>query len=172
MTIEYHTGKTDIILVKMPEGLDRVSISHNAMWENLSYRLPGAKAMPFGWTHVKLPTGRWKIAGNPFDLSRIQCSELVKYQGLPWNAYKDYTNDKNWFNSPIDSFKSMLNHLKVYQVNPYGMGNPIMVIGHKGSEKICETILNRYQEEYQEAEERTGNWLLLIKQSSVIVNKG
>lgn len=142
------TSKATILVVDLPEGAEawkNDSYHTNTLWyKSESMRSP---------KHINLPDGEWQLLGKTFELSRLQCAEIVKYVGLPWNAYKDYTTDSNWFNNPVDSFASLLTANGVFKENPISSEKPIAIIGHKGSEKICEAILKRFQDQWQEAEQ-------------------
>ena len=42
------------------------------------------------------------------EITEEEASSIVTYKGLPFNSYKDYTNDYNWFHSSIQSLHSLL----------------------------------------------------------------
>lgn len=42
------------------------------------------------------------------EITEEEASNIVTYKGLPFNSYKDYTNDYNWFHSSIQSLHSLL----------------------------------------------------------------
>lgn len=99
----------------------------------------------------------YEIMGKATELTRQNCADIVKYIGLPWNAYKDYTNNSNWFNNPIQSFKSLLYSLGCYSENPIPVPEP----QGNGIDEMdyCQTWIK----DYEEAQGFTGTWLILKK---------
>lgn len=105
--------------------------------------------------HVHLPSGDWQIVGNPFDLSEEQAIDLFGKEHyneevgcyLPVFGYWGF----KYYKTAKEALKLMLDYLKVYRVNPYKGGKPSL-LNHD---------LWYSEQEWQEAEERTGNYILL-----------
>jgi len=71
---------------------------------------------------IKIPsTGNWKILGDSREVTEEQVKEIIPFVGHPWCAYKDYTSNRNWFSTALESYNSMkvmlgLDHVKRYVV--------------------------------------------------------
>lgn len=83
---------------------------------------------------IELPEGNWTILGRAAELTESQKAE----------------------------YEPLLKAKGLYVTNPLSSEKPVTVIGHKGQEIVCELILERFQEQWQSAEELT-NPLILIK---------
>lgn len=165
MVIQYHTGKTDIVLVKVPEKTH----SHK-----LTFRKGITRGKPYGYWHIDYQfdesesythggfvlfykdlggkknypkEGCLALVGNPFELIEEKKRDIVpqmKDTGYPFE-----------FQDVNDTFDDMLNHLKVYRVNPFNP--PIERLQYGGGYSMRESEVT----EYNEAEERTGPYILL-----------
>lgn len=149
MIIQYNTGKTDIVLVKFPEDKSQFYIEMGHIFtgssSNTSWDLHG---------RIELPPGNWQIVGNPFELSEIESRELVP--ALPViNRWINFETNHYCMITAVQSMKGLLNHLNVYQVNPY-KDQLIDLTKEIGSEEY-----HWFREKWLAAEERTGNWQLL-----------
>ncbi|SMC45981.1 hypothetical protein [Pedobacter africanus] len=110
---QFDTPVAYLAAIRVPEGADKVCISHNAAWYNLSYRQPGAKPMPFGWTHEKLPDGDWTLLGLNTGLTEEQCRLVVPKDR---RGYKHYWRDNGFvprgfnarYKSALESMQSLL----------------------------------------------------------------
>lgn len=69
-------------------------------------------------TRILLPEGNWRIIGMLSEVTEEQAAHLVKFVGHPWCAYKDYTTDKNWFNTALESLESAILAERYTFINP------------------------------------------------------
>lgn len=95
------TDKCKLLAVMVPEyGWDfRVDYGNRVVLSFACINEPDA---------IKLPEGNWQILGLSTELTEEQWSEIVKYVGLPWCAYKDYRSNSNWFSTAKESGLSLL----------------------------------------------------------------
>jgi len=136
MTQEIKTDKFEGLLVKVPEG--QVEIFEYGF---SSYHLCITENKD-----IQLPVGQWKLIGNPFELSDWQWKGIVPTQ-FTGGAY-------NYSNYPhLSAGLSLLRSLQVYKENPFKNGEP-STINHE---------VWYSKQEWQEAEKRTGNWVLIQK---------
>lgn len=78
---------------------------------------------------VLLPKGyNYTILGRAGELTKLECKSIVKFVGLPWCAYKDYTTPRNWHSCPVRSFHSLLESQGILLENPYEKPHPLQVL--------------------------------------------
>lgn len=141
MIIEFNTGKTDIVLVKVAEDAKNFELSH---WNYQKQDYTDAYTLIYDSNkfegkkgdrpHAHLPSGDWQIVGNPFELSDFEWSKILPH-----------------FRSGRQI--ELLEELKVYRVNPFK--HPIY-LGTTGADSYNEMI-----HKYDQSEERTGPYILL-----------
>lgn len=155
MTQEIKIDKFEGVLVKVPEGNQHCSVELYGDDE-----LVMINKMYGGYDGLcALPDGKWKLIGNPFELREEQWQNIVDFK-VKTGFYKAYSTDLGFiYNSALDSGYSLLKSMQVFNINPYG-DEP------KFKECICSDCVSdneMYQYDWEEAEERTGNWILLEK---------
>lgn len=177
MIKQINTYKFEGLAVLVPDDADKICISHNAAWYNLSYRLPGAKPMPFGWTHNQLPDCKWEILGKATELTEEQCAEIA-HIGMDYHepAYKNYISEsdaifKYPFGTAKESFSSFMDSIECYSINPYSdpkeryrcrdCADSDGLCCNEDMIKYCDPHI--HLEKYNEAQKNTGTWLILKK---------
>ena len=157
MIQEFKTSKGEFLLVKVPDDAKTVHIAFNSRNPTLMWctDLNGIIMIQ----RQKLEKGNWQIVGEAFDLTRDRCREIIidpDTSGL-LDIYKNYRRHQEYLTSAKQSFESLLVSLDVYSENPIPM--PEFQSDENGNGGYCESWINTYQE----AEQRTGRWILLKK---------
>lgn len=154
------TSKATILVVDLPEGATDVASGNDKIMYWIQYGF--AKSLRV----ANLPPGQWQLLGKTFDLSEEQWKDILPRYIGGITGYLDYESGRPdaLVKSATESGLSLLISNKVFKENPISSEKPITIIGHKGSEKICEAILKRFQDQWQEAEQHVfRNAYTLIK---------
>jgi len=69
-------------------------------------------------SQIKLYDAGFVLVGLTSEVTEEQGKMMVKFTGGPWSAYRDFTSHNNWFASALWSFKSLMQHLQVYESIP------------------------------------------------------
>jgi len=183
MTQEIKTEKFEGLLVKVPEATIRSTVymgylihkCHNIENGVTDEQLNDySKLTKYLKTHkpekdykesaIKLPSGQWKLIGNPFEWSDYQWKDIVDIakSGGFIDCFKDYEKEGYMFGLPLQSGLSLLKSLQVHKENPYG-SMPEFVFKNYGKSPIEFSRFELDMCEWQAAEERTGNWVLIQK---------
>lgn len=158
MTQEIKTEKFEGLLVKVPEA------------DAYGFRISYGSYVVLSWKHKSKSSDsyritdntseKWKIIGNPFELSEEECisilgdqhyNEVLGYY-LPVFGYWGY----KYYKTAIEALNTLLKSLQVYKENPYG--NLFMRDEDAGSYKETELYPR-----WKIAQERTGSWILIQK---------
>ena len=114
-----------------------------------------------------LPPGNWEIIGLYPGITEEQAKGIVdKVSNEFYVGYKDYRKEISAFHSASESFASLLEANRIYTVNPHG-NKP----EKQNLEKFTDgwtigyinKVLKDKLEEWQEAEERTSKFKLILK---------
>ena len=111
-----------------------------------------------GCTFFYIPAGDYDLLGKVSELTTEQMERVCERKYVPdelGRRYKDYSTGR-YDKDLKDSFQSLLDSLQVYSVNPYG--DKPKINGYNSHQKY-----NSDLEQWQAAEERTGNFILLIE---------
>jgi len=95
--IQFETNGLTVLAVKWPE-------EYTAYAYNSTTIYFGSRESEI----VRLPEGKWRIHTITSDITEEQAKGLVKFVGLPFGAYKDYTTTRNWHSSARRSLHSLL----------------------------------------------------------------
>jgi len=158
MTQEFKTTKGSFLIVKVPEDTCNYVVRQNAELSDLWYDDNNNISK---W--IDLPIARWQIVGDPFGLTEERYKELAmrsdRHPDL--ELYIDHMADSTRYvyllKSAKEGFISLLNSLKIYQTNPIRKPEP--QFDERGNGGYCQTWIN----DYEEAQERTGSFILLKK---------
>jgi hypothetical protein len=154
MQVEHKTEKGTVLFVKVP--IDTVDFEI-ATIKNSKYLIFGDVSYSFRLKE-QIPYFDWQLIGLTSEVTE----EKAKMMGfepminiLDWPANTDLPNTIEV--SGLDQFKSLMQHLQVYEVNPYQ--RPIIV---ENEDNVM--AINLYNQ-WQSAEEKTGKWIVLFKPS-------
>lgn len=157
---EINTGKSDIALVKLPEGsrdfkVFNDEISYLSLFEG--YKTP----------RIYLPKGKWKVLNLLPDLTEEQFAELVE----PEVRILSWADNTDMPEVEAVSCKEVFNDIMIanncFTVNPYGDSDATEIRVHKGQEQVGELLLNGFNRVRQEAEASTGSWLVLVREKDL-----
>lgn len=115
------TGAAEILLVEVPDDGHSFEIQDNPVeYGKHVMMLRGIPDYACVYSPL-LPEGyNYTILGRAKELTKLECKSIVKFVGLPWCAYKDYTTPRNWYSGPIKSFHSLLESQGILLENPLG----------------------------------------------------
>lgn len=103
-----------------------------------------------------LPPGNWEIIGLYPGITEEQMAGIV--EGFEGYAYADYMRYENglYYYTALESFASLLEANRIYTVNPLGKDPRVFYHGeqNEGPEVLME---------WQEAEDRTSKFKLILK---------
>lgn len=154
MQVEHKTEKGTVLFYLLPENTITYTLYPDFDDSLLDVRseIIGNNIISQKWTNVRLH-GHWSLIGLTTEATEDQCEMMVD---IIWNGFKNYElsdgnvgNYKRLVKSAVDSFKSLMQHLQVYDVNPYG--------------GIYSLTYGFNRELWQEAESRSGKWIVLFK---------
>lgn len=119
---------------------------------------------------IDLPPGDWRLLGSPFSLTEEQCEKLVDTIDFGGKTFfYDYIAPGRDFRDIVDSalktavpsWDTLLKSNKIYQTNPLGQKPKIKnVYGPESFEN------SKQIQQWQAAQSRTGNWVVLVKYKS------
>lgn len=160
-------GNRTLLFVKMPEGSYRFKVFNDEWRPYLSSFLelyPGCIA-----THREyLLVGAWQLLGKVGEIKEEQAAVFLEETDNPyWKGqdlkFIDYESDDNCFATALESFQSLLRKERVYLVNPYGEKPEVTEFMYTGVPDEIENAYNKSLAQWQDAEERTGNWICLLQ---------
>ena len=160
----FSTGKTEglFILLKGKACDDYEIIRDQDNFHQMQLQYPSDQyrgLQNYDW--INLPEGEWKDLGFAKDLTEEQLEMIVDdFPSYRWQFRQSISRYKNYldlppFESTKESFKSLMESLNCFEENPYGEEIPVI---HEDFEALEKSI-----KQWQEAQERTGSWLVLIK---------
>jgi len=68
---------------------------------------------------IELPLAKHQFIARWPGITEEEAAEIVPFVGLPWGAYKDYTNGSNWFSSSRQSSTSLMQSIGCEQGKQY-----------------------------------------------------
>lgn len=163
MTQEIKTEKFEGLLVKYPDNTSDLVYPKIGMVD-LYFHLNNGE-----YESVAIPQGKWKLLGNPFELSEAYCQLIVPLiKRVYGRSYYDYTvvypnGTFDYVGTAKQSFNSLLKSLQVYKENPYGKPDINTEKYFPISDDEKDTLFMNDWDKWEEAEERTGNWIILEK---------
>lgn len=155
MQVEHKTEKGAVLFLKVPYDANKFSIkkTRKGKPDQLHYFVPYAYDVVIRLEFLTREC--FQIIGLTSEITEEQAKIIVdKDNEFRWPCYTDLLM---FYNNALDSLKSLMQHLKVYEVNP--IPTPEFQSDRYGNGGYCET----WTTEYQEAQSRTGKWLVLFK---------
>ena len=146
MQVEHKTEKGTVLFVKVPEKSTGYKMGLILLTFDVNYGL--------GKVFYDIPMG-FNLIGLTSDITEEQAKMMVgtvKPFGCKGTYFKEYNNTRPFYATAIQSFKSIMQHLQVYEVNPYQEPKRGVSGGNLESEL-----------EYHTTERRTGKWVVLFK---------
>lgn len=155
MQVEHKTEKGTVLFVQVPDDAIGYSLT---MFDNIPHLQLRFDKHPYGdsikISRKRLEYNPWQLIGLTSEvteeIAKIMVDKMI-------NSYKDYADSKivDTFSlfTALDSFKSLMLHLQVYEVNTIAKPNDDAQDGK---------YLRRLGQ-WQEAEARTGEWVVLFK---------
>lgn len=165
MQIEHKTEKGTLYLLKIEDDAFDIKLSESKLYDydfvnfKTPHRWDNFKKRNWRWgTHFEV--GKWQLIGLTSEVTELQCKMMVGRNEIgEYKSYREHFTNPYFFGYDIalESFKSLMQHLQVYEVNP---------CSHPSD--IEPTNLNHYNyisEKWLGAQSRTGKWVTLFKKS-------
>lgn len=158
------TGVATLLFVKTVKGLVKTKVVNDRLFLLINDD-------PVSWheERVNLPPGNWSDAVCVEDVTEEIAKNIIPDRGGKifdhdqnhYHVYEDYKFSdhpfhSNFFDKAFESFQSLLKANEIYTVNPYGRDKPFNCGRY--------AYANIEYDQWQAAEENTGNWMMLIKQ--------
>lgn len=157
MQVEHKTEKGTVLFVKVPD--DAVGYSLN-MFDNIPHIQLRFDKLPYGdsikISRKRLEYNPWQLMGLTSEVTEEQ-AKMIVHAHIEDNGnvygYFDYPKSDTIKDTVLDSFKSLMQHLQVYEVNPYShFTNP-------------EDFDDDAVEHAQEMSKFVGKWIVLFKEN-------
>lgn len=155
MQVEHKTEKGTICFLKIEDDAFDVKLTESKLYEydfvnfKTPHRWDNFKKRNWRWgTHFEV--GKWQLIGLTSEVTEDQSKMMVDKE-VRYMAFKNYIDDLKISQTALKAFKSLMQHLKVYEVNPYGE------TPYCGDRRIYGS------DKWKEAQERTGKWVVLFK---------
>lgn len=161
MQIEYKTEKGTVLFVKVPDDLISFKLIEDMGDDVLEIKseVKGYNSLTQRWKNIRVSSG-FKIIGLTTEITEEHakmivdtCNEL-EFNGV---AYNDYQTT-SIHDTALDSFKSLMQHLQIYDVNPLGEFPTL-----PNFKRLPISMVERKQDRWKEAQQRTGRWIVLFK---------
>lgn len=157
LIVNYRTEKGEISFVKVPDDASDLTLPKVGMIDLYFKTKVKYEYEEDNYISISLPDVGFKLIGLTSDVTEDQAKMMVDHcndivPGLI-DGYVDYRrNQLNVaFTNALASFKSLMQHLQVYEVNPYDEA------------RLNMTFSNKHKNRWQQAQERTGQWIVLFK---------
>lgn len=152
---QVNTGKVELMIVKAPEGA--------VQWWVNNQSLMCYKADNFFADEIGLSEGDWTPLGLSTELTEEQCSCIVKQMRWGDTCFKNYGIENQLVGlTAKESFESLMQATECFTKNPLGPDlcehNRQCYDSCQGS---CWTRADIDSEEWEQAEDNTGTWLIL-----------
>lgn len=152
MQIEHKTENGTVLFVKVPDDYKGAIIEDDALtiWQDNKFG---------SWVaYESLGKANWQLIGLTSDITEQQAKIMVySVMKNPNDRYKNYTRQNQTsgllYDSCLDSFKSLMQHLQVYEFNPFIVDDPDPHSQYYGAQ----------MDAWQEAQSITGKWIVLFK---------
>lgn len=159
-TVNHETEKGEILFVKVPDDsrdfeLSKWNYQKQDYVDDLTLIFESKEQYNLkkgDRPHIQLNVKGFKLIGLTSEITEEQVKMILTKSGGPWSAYRDYTADNNWFASALWSFRSLMQHLQVYEVNPLDKPKEDKTVGMVSLIDFWNYV-----------ESRTGKWLVLFK---------
>jgi len=153
MQIEHKTEKGTVLFILLPVNTDYPTFKRDFDVGRLKhYKKDG-----------------WQLIGLTSDITEemakmmVEAKHNLKYADrndlTGYRSYGELHKDGKpyWLSKALDSFKSLMQHLRVYEVNPYEKP----YVNFMGSDVYSTSFMQL--EKWKEINERVGKWILLFK---------
>lgn len=150
MIVELTTGVTDLSAVKLSDGATDIKTHRVAGRSDLIYKIDGR------FHYKSLPAGNWLPIGFLKDITEEQARKVMP-RHYPESGVPQKRND-------LKRLIDLLQSKQVYTVNPHGEKPECYCtkpFTSKEERKACREKITQWQE----AEQRVGNWFLLRKEA-------
>lgn len=154
MQVEHKTEKVTILFVKVPNDSASFELSYwnyqrQCYVNDFTLIFDSKKQTHLNKgdrPHIQLNSlGNWQLIGLTSDVTEEQAKIMVDESKGWFLKYKNYLNKEFEYFLSLDSFKSLMLHLQVYEVNPY------------------ESVKFEKMIDYWNEGIRTGKWVVLFK---------
>lgn len=172
MQVEHKTEKGTLLWIKLPDDL----VSFN-QYEDMGYFVLEIKSQILGnqnitqkWQNIRLEQG-FQLIGLTSEVTEEQCKMMVPLiKRVYGQSYYDYAIKfkvgYGYVGTALESFKSLMQHKEVYEVNPVEKPEIPKDTGYSDDKGAFEFKTESYNfsfKEWNESESRTGKWLVLFK---------
>lgn len=158
MQIEHKTEKGTLCFVKVPDDASDLTLPKVGMIDLYFKTKVQSEYEEDNYISIGLPNIGFQLIGLTSEITDSYAMNMLDYQSdndeHQSPIWRDYINGQ-YHLSPVDSFKSLMQHLQVYEVNPYEY--PIY---HDYSSDIKWKEANA---KWKYSESRTGKWIVLFK---------
>lgn len=146
------TEKATILLLMLPEDAKYIDVRNGVVYYDTDFK---------EGEFTLLPQGNWQPLGFTKEVGEEVAKEVV---GRDKRGFKYYWKDNGFvprgfnsvFETALEAFHSLLQANEVYLVNPYGKTKPYY--------DLDEATMYEYElEQWQQAQQNTGNWYILKK---------
>jgi len=160
MQVEQKTDKGVVLFVKVPDDASDLTCPKIGIIDLYFQTKVQSKHEEDNYISISLPDVGFEYIGLTSDVTELQSMNMLDYQSdndeHQSPIFKDYVKGK-YHLEPIQSFKSLMQKLQVYEVNPYGDCRP------KYFDYSSQIQYEGDCKDFDTAEERTGSWLVLFK---------
>lgn len=147
MQLEHKTEKGTVLFVKVPDDAEAFIMNYR----KLCYWFNNAKEHSENYL---IQEGNFKLIGLTSEVTEEMANMMVDEE-IDWGfktGFVDYTNRATVCGlSSLDSLKSLMQHLQVYDINPY--------LGYDKDNFFT----NKQEIDFYKAQERTGKFIVLFK---------
>jgi len=155
MKVEYKTEKGTVLFLKIENDYSVAGLNDGHIYFWTSSLLQSMGDYPLC---VEIPNGNVEYIGLTSEVTELDAMNMLDYQSdndeHQSPIFKDYMSGQYRL-IPLDSFKSLMHHLQVYEVNPFdAIKNVFEKVTYDDFEKL-----------YKEAQERTGKYVVLFKEN-------
>jgi len=173
MQVEHKTEKGMLCFLKIEDDSFDIKLTESKLYEydfinfKTPHRWDNFKKRNWRWgTHFEV--GKWQLIGLTSKITEEQAKIMVDAEKifpdhdtrtylLSYLDYKGVVNIPYWYDNALDSFKSLMQHLQVYEVNPLGIRRP------KYFDYSSQIQYEGDCKDYDYTQSRTGKWLILFK---------
>ncbi|RYZ87096.1 MAG: SDR family oxidoreductase [Proteobacteria bacterium] len=145
MQVEHKTEKGTVIFVKLPDDAEAFTMNYRKLcyWFN--------NANEYSENYL-IQEGNFKLIGLTSEITEEQAKMMVDETPL------------SGFTTSIEDFQDIMQHLQVYENNPIGKDYNCNAYNGAGSFVNGKLYtMNQAYKAWQEAQSRTGKWLVLFK---------
>lgn len=160
MRVEHKTEKGNLLFIKVPDkfshpfmtkGFHTESVVWPEWGNNVEIELANDEH-----GQIDLPSLGWQLIGLTSEITEETAKMMVDSIDFT-DFYKHYTDSELWCCGALGSFKSLMHHLQVYEVNRYPNS-----ASHE-FKKLATKEQNHIFSKWHLAQEITGKWIVLFK---------